>query len=126
VASDFLMLPPIDSRRETPFWSLVALAAPVLDCLPFAGVCSKGWFPVEAANLNMSPFGVHLAGANREGCSPRKVNMTLSLAFLGPEIVKAAIEGRLPRGLGISRLSDLPAPWREQFRQLGIAAPVAD
>jgi site-specific DNA recombinase len=29
--------------------------------------------------------------ANRDGCSPRKVNMTLSLAFLAPEIVKAAI-----------------------------------
>jgi site-specific DNA recombinase len=64
--------------------------------------------------------------ANREGCSPRKVNMRLSLAFLAPEIVKAAIDGRLPRGVGISRLSDLPASWREQFRQLGIAAPVVD
>jgi site-specific DNA recombinase len=64
--------------------------------------------------------------ANRESCSPRKVNMTLSLAFLAPEIVKAAIDGRLPRGVGISRLSDLPASWREQFRQLGIAEPVAD
>jgi site-specific DNA recombinase len=62
----------------------------------------------------------------REGCSPRKVNMRLSLAFLAPEIVKAAIEGRLPRGVGISRLSDLPASWGEQFRQLGIAAPVVD
>jgi hypothetical protein len=42
-----------------------------------------------------------------EGCSPRKVNMTLSLALVAPEIVNAAIEGRLPRGVGISRLSDL-------------------
>jgi site-specific DNA recombinase len=64
--------------------------------------------------------------ADREGCSPRKINMTLSLAFLAPEIVKAAIDGRLPRGVGISRLSDLPVSWREQFRQLGIAAPAAD
>src|SRR6201988_1770783 len=64
--------------------------------------------------------------ANRESCSPRKVNMTLSLAFLAPENVKAAIDGRLPRGVGISRLSDLPASWREQFRQLGIAAPTVD
>ena len=52
--------------------------------------------------------------ANREGCSPRKVNMTLLLAFLAPEIVKAAIDGRLARGGGISRLSNLPASWREQ------------
>jgi site-specific DNA recombinase len=64
--------------------------------------------------------------ANREGCSPRKVNMTLSLAFLAPEIVKAAIDGRLPRGVGISRLCDLPASWREQFRELGIATPATD
>jgi site-specific DNA recombinase len=64
--------------------------------------------------------------ADREGCSPRKVNMTLTLAFLAPEIVKAAIDGRLPRGVGISRLSNLAASWREQFQQLGIAAPTAD
>ena len=64
--------------------------------------------------------------ADREGCSPRKVNMTLSLAFLAPEIVKAAIDGRLPRSVGISCLSDLPASWREQFRQLGIASLTAD
>jgi hypothetical protein len=63
--------------------------------------------------------------ANRDDCSTRKVNMTLSLAFLAPEIVKAAIDGRLPRGVGISRLSDLPASWREQFRQLGIATAAA-
>ena len=34
--------------------------------------------------------------ANAAGCSPRKVNMTISLAFLAPDLVKAAIEGRLP------------------------------
>jgi hypothetical protein len=37
--------------------------------------------------------------------------------FLAPEIVKAVIDGRLPLGVEISRLSDLPASWREQFRQ---------
>jgi hypothetical protein len=30
--------------------------------------------------------------ADRDGCSPRKINMTPSLAFLAPEIVKAAID----------------------------------
>jgi hypothetical protein len=34
--------------------------------------------------------------AGREGCSVRKVNMTISLAFLAPDFVKAAIDGRLP------------------------------
>jgi len=59
--------------------------------------------------------------AKREHCSVRKVNMTLSLAFLAPDLVKAAIAGCLPRGVGISRLSDLPASWSEQFQRLGIA-----
>ena len=31
--------------------------------------------------------------AEREGCSIRKINMTISLAFLAPDLVKAAIEG---------------------------------
>jgi hypothetical protein len=38
--------------------------------------------------------------ASREGCSVRKVNMTISLAFLAPDLVKAAIDGRLPYGMG--------------------------
>jgi site-specific DNA recombinase len=38
--------------------------------------------------------------ARREACSERTVRLTLSLAFLSPDIVRAAIEGRLPRGLG--------------------------
>jgi hypothetical protein len=29
--------------------------------------------------------------------------MTISLAFLAPNLVKAAVEGRLPRGIGIER-----------------------
>jgi hypothetical protein len=36
--------------------------------------------------------------AVREGCSARQVNMTISLAFLAPDLVKAAIAGRLPHG----------------------------
>ena len=34
--------------------------------------------------------------------------MTISLAFLAPNLVKAAVEGRLPRGIGIERLRDPP------------------
>jgi hypothetical protein len=56
----------------------------------------------------------------RENCSARQVNMTISLAFLGPNLVKAAIEGRLPRGIGIERLRELPAEWRRQFEALGL------
>jgi site-specific DNA recombinase len=59
--------------------------------------------------------------ASRERCSVRKINMTLSLAFLAPDLVKAAIEGRLPRGIGIARLSDPPAEWPKQYVKLGLA-----
>src|SRR6266851_2424621 len=44
----------------------------------------------------------------REKCSVRQVNMAISLAFLAPNLVKAAVEGRLPRGIGIERLRDPP------------------
>ena len=59
--------------------------------------------------------------ASRERCSVRKVNMTISLAFLAPDLVKAAIEGRLPRGVGIARLCDQPAEWSSQYLELGLA-----
>jgi hypothetical protein len=58
--------------------------------------------------------------AQREGCSVRKVNMTLSLAFLAPDLVKAAIEGRLPYGMGVTRLCELPPEWSRQYRALGL------
>jgi site-specific DNA recombinase len=48
----------------------------------------------------------------REKCSVRQVNMTISLAFLVPNLVKAAVEGRLPRDVGIERLRDPPTEWR--------------
>jgi hypothetical protein len=60
--------------------------------------------------------------AKREGCSVRKVNMTSSLAFLAPDLVKAAIEGRLPRSMGVARLCDMPAEWSRQHQMLDLAA----
>ena len=56
----------------------------------------------------------------REKCSVRQVNMTISLAFLAPNLVKAAVEGRLPRGIGIERLRDPRAEWSRQFESLGL------
>src|ERR1700726_822630 len=56
----------------------------------------------------------------REKCSVRQVNMTISLAFLAPNLVKAAVEGRLPRGVGIERLRDPPTEWSQQFEALGL------
>jgi len=58
--------------------------------------------------------------ATRENCSIRQVSMRVSLAFLAPALVKAAIDGRLPRGIGIARLRDAPAEWSRQHTMLGL------
>jgi hypothetical protein len=58
--------------------------------------------------------------AQREQCTVRQVNLTLSLAFLSPQLVKAAVEGRLPRGINIERLRDPDAEWSRQFQELGL------
>ena len=58
--------------------------------------------------------------AQREQCTVRQVNLTLSLAFLAPQLVKAAVEGRLPRGINIERLRDPDAEWSRQFQELGL------
>jgi site-specific DNA recombinase len=50
--------------------------------------------------------------AAREDCSKRHVNMTISLAFLAPCLVNAAVNGRL-------RLIDAPVAWRLQRQMLG-------
>jgi site-specific DNA recombinase len=53
--------------------------------------------------------------AQREGCSPRKVNMTISLAFLSPALVKAALDGRLPRGISRENIDEETAVlWRRE------------
>jgi hypothetical protein len=46
--------------------------------------------------------------------------MAISLAFLAPSLVKAAVEGRLPRGIGVERLRDPPTEWSHQFEALGL------
>ena len=48
--------------------------------------------------------------------------MTISLAFLAPDLVKAAIEGRHPHCMGVTRLPDLPVEWCRQHQMLGLAA----
>ena len=58
--------------------------------------------------------------AKRERCTVRQINLTLSLAFLAPQLVKAAVDGRLPRGINIERLRDPDPNWAEQFHDLGL------
>jgi hypothetical protein len=60
--------------------------------------------------------------ATTENCTVRQVNMTISLAFLAPNLVQAAVDGRLPRGVGIATLRDAPAEWSLQYASLGLAS----
>jgi site-specific DNA recombinase len=60
--------------------------------------------------------------AHREGKSERSIRMTMSLAFVAPQIVVAALEGRLPRGFGVKRLMDPPMEWSKQWDAIGLRA----
>jgi hypothetical protein len=53
--------------------------------------------------------------AVRERCSERSVRMTVSLAFLSPALVKSAIEGTLPYGVGITQFIEPPLDWNDQL-----------
>lgn len=59
--------------------------------------------------------------AARECKSSRNIRMMIQLAFLGPQIVEAAIDGRLPDSIGATEIvRDLPMAWHEQRRLLGV------
>ena len=60
--------------------------------------------------------------AAREVLNMRSARMILSLAFLAPDIIKAAVDGTLPRGFGVSRLMDMPASWAQQRRATGLTS----
>jgi site-specific DNA recombinase len=65
-----------------------------------------------------------LAACERK--SERSIRMKLSLAFLSPDLKTAAIEGRLPRGFNMTRLSDPPLLWVDQWDALGLRRPVTN
>jgi hypothetical protein len=74
--------------------------------------------------LTTSPNQAIETLAAREGKTERWIRRTISLAFLCPALVKAGIDGRLPRGFGVKRLMDLPMAWPEQWSALGLRVPV--
>jgi site-specific DNA recombinase len=73
--------------------------------------------------LTTSPNQTIESLAAREGKTERWIRRTISLAFLCPALVKAAIDGRLPRGFGVKRLMDLPMDWTDQWSALGLGRP---
>jgi hypothetical protein len=72
--------------------------------------------------LTKGPRGTIASIAAREKKTDRSICMTMSLAFLSPALVKAAIDGRLPRGFGVTRLMDLPMAWSDQWSALNLTA----
>lgn len=92
------LLPDPSARRRGPGWWAIARARAWLDDLTLGAVTGTR------------------AIAEREGLSERSVRMTPTLAFLSPTIVKAAIDGMLPHGVGLSTLMDPPLDWSEQQR----------
>lgn len=58
--------------------------------------------------------------AREQNLSEKTVRSTLSLALLAPDIVEAAIDGRLPRGISVTEMTDLPADWHDQRKAVGL------
>ena len=77
----------------------------------------RGWLKAILAGTPVRAI------AQREHRSERMVRMRLSLAFLDPELVRAALQGSLPRGVSARRLIDAPMGWHEQWRAIGLSRP---
>ena len=59
--------------------------------------------------------------ARREGRSERHVRMLLPLAGLAPDLIEAAVEGRMPEGAGVTGLiAGLPLAWAEQRARVAV------
>jgi hypothetical protein len=123
-------------RRETPVgvalgvtdWKVVEVASPFRKTHPRASLAHGGasqgqgeWSTGTCARTDDHHHLRPLTAAAREACSKRHLSMTISLAFLAPSLVKAAVDGRLPRGIGVARLFDAPVAWSRQQQMLGFA-----
>jgi site-specific DNA recombinase len=58
--------------------------------------------------------------AVRESCTKRHVASTIPLAFLAPDLVRAVIDARLPRGISTKRIINPELEWSRQWEMLGV------
>jgi hypothetical protein len=79
------------------------------------------WSVVPFEAIDQPPGLGRLVSAAGRARRVTPCTMTISLAFLAPSLVKAAVDARLPRGIGIGRLFDAPVAWPRQHQMLGLA-----
>ena len=60
------------------------------------------------------------AGNDLHHGSHQDVATTIPLAFLAPELVRAVIDARLPRGIHTRRIAEPKLEWLRQWELLGI------
>lgn len=77
----------------------------------------RAWLQAVLAGTTISAL------AQREKKSERMIRMMLSLAFLDPQLIRAALHGTLPRGISTRRLIDAPIGWHDQWREIGLSRP---
>ena len=92
------------------------MRADVKSKLPSSIATARAWLDELVSNRIKDVDAL----AQREHRSLRSTSMMLSLAFLAPALVQAIAEGRLPRGIGVTRLFDLSNDWSRQFVTLGL------
>ncbi len=96
-------------------------------CAPARG--RHCWSPIAKARRWLHELSSHQVTSfgdisAREGWAERYVRSILPLAFLAPDVVKAAIDGRLPDTYGVSRLAaNSSLSWDDQRCVLGLRAP---
>jgi hypothetical protein len=72
-------------------------------------------------NIQLGKFGRSRSNVwNYPGFSQGHFTSVYVPHILAPDLVKAAIEGRLPHGMGVARLCDMPAQWSRQRQMLGL------
>lgn len=109
-----ILLPYIDTQKDTRPIKTEIRAAVVK-----AVAQGRMWLAELTNNPNLTVEDL----AKREDRSARSVHMLLSLNFLAPNIIRALITGKLPRGIGITRLVNLPPDWDKQYQILGLVQP---
>lgn len=77
----------------------------------------RGWLKEIVAGITIAAI------SSRESRSERTIRMLVSLAFLDPKLVQAALHGALPRGISTRRLIDAPVLWPEQWQAVGLSRP---